>query len=195
MVREIRAAAGSMKLLNDRNTPEGSAFCRTSSMVEQLPCLSNLNEYKNMDLTPKQKGNLTELQVITYLYSLGYQCSLPYGENSRYDLIADINGNLLKIQVKTSSIKNNNSDAIEFSCRSTRINSSGTVSNKYTKEQIDYFATFWNNQCYLVPVEECSISKTLRFCYPSNGQKKGISLAENYTAEKQLQKYQKEEVI
>jgi hypothetical protein len=164
-------------------------------MVVQLTCLSNLNEYKNMDLTSKQKGNLTELQVITYLYSLGYQCSLPYGENSRYDLIADINGTLLKIQVKTSSIKNNNPDAIEFSCRSTRINSSGTVNNRYTKEQIDYFATFWNNQCYLIPVEECSVNKTLRFCYPSNGQKQGISLAENYTAEKQLQKYQKEEVV
>ena len=33
-----------------------------------------------MELTSKQKGNLTELQVITYLYGLGYQCSLPYGK-------------------------------------------------------------------------------------------------------------------
>lgn len=147
-----------------------------------------------MELTSKQKGNLTELQVITYLYSLGYQCSLPYGENSRYDLIADINGKLIKIQVKTASLKDNNSDAIEFSCRSSRINSTGTVNTRYNKDQIDYFATFWNNQCYLIPVEECSVSKTLRFCYPKSGQKKGITLAENYTAEKQIQKI-KEEVI
>ena len=148
----------------------------------------------NMELTSKQKGNLTELQVITYLYSLGYQCSLPYGENSRYDLIADINGKLIKIQVKTSSLKDNNLEAIEFSCRSSRINSKGTINTRYTKDEIDYFATYWNNQCYLIPVNECSVSKTLRFCYPKTGQKKGITLASDYTAEKQIQKI-KEEVV
>ena len=147
-----------------------------------------------MELTSKQKGNLTELQVITYLYSLGYQCSLPYGENSRYDLIADIDGKLIKIQVKTSSIKSNNSDAIEFSCRSSRINSKGTINTRYTKNEIDYFATFWKDQCYLIPVEECSTRKTLRFQYPSSRQKKHISLAQDYIAEQQIAKI-KEEVV
>lgn len=147
-----------------------------------------------MILTSKQKGNLTELQVITYLYSLGYSCSIPYGENSRYDLIADIQGKLIRIQVKTSSIKDGNPNAIEFACRSSRTNSTGVINSRYTKSEIDYFATFWNNQCYLVPVEECSVSKTLRFCYPKNGQKTGISLAEDYVAEKQIGKI-KEEVI
>ena len=146
-----------------------------------------------MELTSKQKGNLTELQVITYLYSLGYQCSLPYGENSRYDLIADINGRLIKIQVKTSSMKNNNPDAFSFSCRSTRINSQGTINKRYTSQEIDYFATFWSGQCYLIPVNECSIEKTLRLRYPNNGQKVGISLASDYTAEQQLSKL--EEVV
>ena len=145
-----------------------------------------------MELTSKQKGNLTELQVITYLYSLGYQCSLPYGENSRYDLIADIHGRLIRIQVKTSSMKNNNPDAFSFSCRSSRINATGTINTRYTKDEIDYFATMWDNQCYLVPINECSNEKTLRLQYPSNGQKQGINLAEYYTAEKQIQKLMEE---
>ena len=147
-----------------------------------------------MELTSKQKGNLTELQVITYLYKLGYQCSIPYGENSRYDLSADINNHLVRIQVKTSSIKDSNNDAIKFSCRSIRVNSHETKGRRYTSDEIDYFATYWNNQCYLIPVSECSIEKTLRFCYPINGQKQGISLAEDYTAEKQIQRIM-EEVI
>ena len=146
------------------------------------------------ELQSKQKGNLTELQCITAFYELGYSVSIPYGENSRYDLIADIEGKLIKIQVKTSSIKNGNAEAIEFSCRSSRINSTGTINTRYTKSEIDYFATYWDNQCYLVPVEECSVTKTLRFCYPKSGQKVGISLAEHYTAEKQISKI-KEEVI
>ena len=31
--------------------------------------------------------------------------------------------------------------------------------NKYSKEEIDYFATYWEGKCYLVPVEECSTEK------------------------------------
>ena len=138
------------------------------------------------ELTSKQKGNLTELQCITAFYKLGYQVSIPYGENSRYDFIADIEGKLIKIQVKTSRLVKEN-EAFKFACRSTNVNANGNTYHRYTKEQIDYFCTFWENQCYLVPVEECSIEKTLRFCYPKNGQKKGISLATDYELEKVLE--------
>jgi len=146
------------------------------------------------NLSTKAKGNLTELQCITAFYSLGYQVSIPYGENSRYDFIADINGKLLKIQVKTASVKSNSIGAITFSTRSTRINSSGNLSKSYTKAEIDYFATFWDNKCYLIPIEETSSTeKTLRFTPPANGQIKGIKFANDYELEKQLQLIQKEE--
>ncbi len=138
-------------------------------------------------LDSKQKGNLTELQCITAFYEQGYSVSIPYGENSRYDFIADVNGELLKIQVKTSRVKKEN-EAIVFACRSTNVNTKGTIYHRYTKEQIDYFATFWNGKCYLVPVEECSTEKTLRFCYPISGQKQGITLAEDYELEKVLKR-------
>ena len=138
-----------------------------------------------INLQPKQKGNLTELQCITAFYELGYSVNIPYGENSRYDFIADVDGQLIKIQVKTSRIKKEN-EAIVFACRSSNVNTQGTTYHRYTKEQIDYFATFWNGQCYLIPVEECSTEKILRFCYPANGQKKGITLAEEYELKKVL---------
>ena len=141
-----------------------------------------------MELTPKQRGNLTELQVISYFYSLGYQCSIPYGENSRYDLVADIHGHLIRIQVKTSSIKNGNPNAICFSCRSSRVNSKGVLNKRYTENEIDYFATMWDGQCYLVPIKECSAEKTLRFCVPHNAQLAGINLAKDYTVETQIEK-------
>lgn len=123
------------------------------------------------ELLSKQKGDLTELQCITAFYELGYIVSIPYGENSRYDLIADINGRLIKIQVKKSRIKKED-EAIVFICRSTNVNTQKTTYRRYNKEQIDYFATFWDGKCYLIPVEECGVEKTLRFCYPSNGQKR-----------------------
>ena len=74
----------------------------------------------------------------------------------------------------------NTGKAIEFS---TTGNSNGKVTS-YTKDDIDYFATFWENQVYLVPVEETSSKKVLRFESTSN--QPNISWAKNYTVEEVL---------
>ena len=147
-----------------------------------------------MELSAKEKGNLTELKCITAFYELGYQVSIPYGENSRYDFIADVNGKLIRVQVKTSSLKRDTQGAISFATASTRINSTQNITRRYTKNEIDYFATYWNNQCYLIPVEEtASREKTLRFEPPANGQIRGITFAKDYELEVQLAKICKEE--
>lgn len=143
-----------------------------------------------MQLTSKQKGNLTELQCLTAFMEQGCGINIPYGDNSKYDFIADINGKLFKIQVKTSSLKDEN--AIMFSCRSTHVNCKGTINERYTSQDIDFFATYWNNRCYLIPINECSASKTLRFAPPKSGQLKGITFAKDYELIKQLQKIKEE---
>ena len=140
-----------------------------------------------MALTSKQKGNLTELQCLTAFMAEGYGVSIPYGDNAKYDFIADVDGKLLKIQVKTSSQKDGGG-AINFSCRSTHVNCKGVTNERYSANDIDFFATYWNNQCYLVPIKECSTEKTLRFIPPISGQLKGISFAVDYELAKQLQK-------
>ena len=68
-------------------------------------------------LENKQKGIITELECITAFNKLGYKVSIPYGEDSRYDFIADINGKLIRVQVKTSKYKDETKNAIIFSCR------------------------------------------------------------------------------
>ena len=139
-----------------------------------------------MELTSKQKGNLTELQCLTAFMEQGCGVSIPYGDNSKYDFIADVNGKLLKIQVKTSSLKDDS--AIKFSCRTTHVNCTGVKNEKYSADEIDFFATYWDNQCYLIPVAECSAEKTLRFIPPKSGQLKGINFAKDYLLANQLQK-------
>ena len=134
-------------------------------------------------LETKKKGNLTELQCITAFTEMGALVSIPFGEDSRYDFIADINGRLIKIQCKSSSevIDNGKVVAILFkTVRSSGSNSKICTHTKYTKEEIDYFATFYKNQCYVVPVEQCSNEKRLRFIPPKNGQIKGINWAKDY---------------
>ena len=143
-----------------------------------------------MELDTKKKGNLTEMQCMSAFMEQGCGVSIPFGDNSKYDFIADVDGHLLKIQVKTASLKNDN--VIKFSCRSTHVNCTGVKNIRYSANDIDYFATYWDNKCYLVPVEECSVEKTLRFVPPKNGQIKGITFAKDYLLNIQLAKIKEE---
>lgn len=131
----------------------------------------------------KQIGNITELEVLTYITKLGYQVSIPFGDRERYDQIWDIDGKLLRIQVKTSHLVNN---TIKFSCRSSHRKDGKCINISYTGNEIDYFATMWNGKCYVVPVNEVSREKTLRLACEKCGQTKGISFAKDYEVEKML---------
>lgn len=141
-----------------------------------------------MELDSKKKGNLTEMLCMSAFMAQNCSVCIPFGDNSKYDFIADVDGHLLKIQVKTSSKCKGKENAIKFSCRSIHVNCKGVQSIRYKKEDIDYFATYYNNQCYLVPVTECSAEKTLRLAPTNNGQQKGITYATEYALEKQLSK-------
>lgn len=124
------------------------------------------------------KGKITELEVMSYIIKKGFSVSIPYGDKDRYDQIWDINGKLLRIQVKTSHLSLKNSGkAIEFKCQGT----SNGKTTLYSKNDIDYFATYWDGQVYVVPVGECSSKKVLRFESASN--QSTINWAKNYTFE------------
>ena len=126
-------------------------------------------------------GKVTEVQVLQYILQKGYSVSLPFGDKDRYDQIWDIDGKLYRIQVKTSHLsKKNTGKAIEFKTTGT----SNGRRTSYTKKDIDYFATYWEGQAYIVPVEETSSTKTLRFEATINAP--NISWAKDYTVEEVL---------
>lgn len=139
----------------------------------------------------KEIGNLTELQCITRLYELGCAVSIPYGDSEKYDFIIDINHHLYKLQCKHSNI-HINEDGIEDSISINTNWTSGYTKNKpavrckYTKDDCDFFVTFYKGKTYLIPTEECSLQKTLRILPPKNNQKKGINFLEDYEDEEVL---------
>lgn len=138
-----------------------------------------------MELTTQQKGITTEMYVAAYLLSLGYNVSQPMCQDSKYDLIVDVNNKLLRLQVKTARITDKNASSITFNCRSTTKNSRTNKSRAYGLDEIDYFATYWNNQVYLVPVGECSSSKSLHLEKPKQS---NWSYIEDYKAKEVLEK-------
>ncbi len=142
-------------------------------------------------ITTKNIGNLTELQCITRLYELGCPVSIPYGDSEKYDFIIDVNGHLYRLQCKHANPQMNENgevDRIEIHTTWTTgyTRNSPATRHKYSKEDCDYFVTFYEGKTYLIPVDECSTLKTLRISPPKNGQKKGISFLENYVDEEVL---------
>jgi hypothetical protein len=130
-------------------------------------------------------GEITEQQVALEFLKLGYLVSKPLVQCSRYDFIVDINHKLYKIQVKTSKMKE---DAfIEFATSTSHTNTQGTLNLSYTEEDVDFFATMYNGQCYLVPFSVCGTrAQRLRLVPTKNGQVKNICFAKDYVAKEVL---------
>lgn len=137
----------------------------------------------------KRIGNLTELQCITKLYELGFAVSIPFGNSEKYDAIIEKDNKLLKIQIKHANPHINDLgeiDYISIKCTWQGHNQNGYKIHKYEDSEIDYFATYFNNECYLIPQKECSNSKILRIKNPKNNQIKAINFLKDYNAKEVL---------
>ena len=131
----------------------------------------------------KEVGNLTQLQCITKFYELGCDVNIPFGNSQKYDLIIDWNNRLYKIQIKHAN-ENEDKSCFSFKTRWQGHNSTGYTQTTYTKNDIDFFATYYNDNLYLIPVEQCSGTiKNLRVLPCKNGQTKGILFAKDFKLE------------
>lgn len=125
------------------------------------------------------KGIITEIKCKLYFLELGYIVSTPE-HPVRYDFILDTGKQLLKIQVKTSQF---DGEKITFSTCSSHYVKGKVTHTDYKLDNIDYFCTWWEDECYLVPVSECGkYEKSLRILPTKNGQVRGISFAKDYIA-------------
>lgn len=101
-------------------------------------------------MNPKAKGERSEACVLAALLKAGEVVLTPFGDNQRYDLVIDRNGEFLRIQCKTGRLKGN---SIEFNTCST---AGGEL--KYRRGyqgQIEYFGVYCpeTDRTYLVPVD------------------------------------------
>lgn len=133
----------------------------------------------------KMKGEFSETRVLYEFQKYNIPVSLPWGDNQRYDMIAEFNGKLNRIQVKTSNEEENG--AIKCYCRSSKNHTTNKKCDKYIGE-VDYFVFY--NQTYdklaIVPMEEIGEKSTitLRLEPTKNGQNKGVRFFKDYEFEK-----------
>ncbi len=92
-------------------------------------------------------GLITELEVKTAATKLGIIVSTPEGGQERYDQVWDMNGQLLRIQIKAPS-------EFEYGFQI-----SGRASKKYSEDEgIAAFVTFYNDKLYYIPWEDVASS-------------------------------------
>ena len=127
-------------------------------------------------------GEITEQQVAVEFLKLGVLISKPLVQSSKYDFVADINHNLYKIQVKTGTFKEN--AYLEFATSTSHTNTKGTLNLHYSEEDVDFFATMYEGECYLIPYRLCGKrSQRIRFVPTKSGQTKGILFAKDFHLE------------
>lgn len=90
---------------------------------------------------------------------------------------------IYRIQVKTSTVNDTN-EYIEFKTNSSHTNTRGTIYHTYSADDVDYFATMYNHQCYLVPISKIGARTFhLRLKPTRNGQTKNINFAKDFLLE------------
>ncbi len=126
----------------------------------------------------KSIGDRSEMEAMIALVRAGYIVSAPFGENSRYDLIADKDGVLSRVQVKTGRLRKG---VIIFKGYSSHSHRNGVSCRGYAGE-IEYFAVYCPDveAVYLIPIAEITIGGTLRVEPTKNGQEKRIRWAHEY---------------
>lgn len=129
----------------------------------------------------KRIGNLGEIKVISKFVEYDIPVYTPFGDCEKADLVAEFNGKLQKIQVKTS-VKAENG-VIKFDLTSSTIHRKNGVKHKYTKNEIDYFACYniARDKVFLIPIEVApSTSISIRFEEPKNHQFNNVIMEDKF---------------
>ncbi|MDQ3992528.1 MAG: group I intron-associated PD-(D/E)XK endonuclease [Actinomycetota bacterium] len=116
------------------------------------------------------------------LRAKGFAVSVPFGENTRYDLIIDDGIRLSRVQCKTGRLRNG---AVVFpACSTYRHHANPRTADHHYLGQIDYFAVYWprTGAVYLIPIEDAAVkvSGALRVGAPRNGQRRKVRFAGDY---------------
>ena len=113
--------------------------------------------------------------------------SVPYGNNSRYDLLLDCGNNkYIRIQCKTAHLNANGSYTINTSNKVST--TSKRLTKHYDKSQIDFIASIVADRLVVIPVEFVANaqSKIFRTEVPKFGTKSTCNLVKDFTVEKYI---------
>jgi hypothetical protein len=131
---------------------------------------------------PKDIGDRSTLAIISVLRELGYGVYLPFGENTRCDLLLERDGFVDRVQCKTGRLREG---AVVFNvCSSYSHHRSSNVQKRTYHGEIDLFAVYCAETAgvYLVPIAHLPVLREgrLRVDQPKNNQFERVRFAADY---------------
>jgi hypothetical protein len=131
---------------------------------------------------PKAIGERSTLAVMLAPFDAGYQILLPFGENTRYDLVIHNGVHFHRVQCKTGRLRKG---GVRFRTTSSYADHPNPkITRRDYLGEIDYFAVYCpeTGGVYLVPVADVPFryGGSLRVNEPRNGQKRRIRLAAEF---------------
>ena len=136
------------------------------------------------DLTPSQKGAVAEAATTTAAIELGFTVLRPLCEGRRYDLVIDLEPELLRVQCK---LARQLPGVLAVQLCTNRYTPAGYVSTSYTAIEIDAIGAYSPalHRSFLVPISEASGRRSvyLRLDAARNNQAQRIKWARDYEFE------------
>jgi PD-(D/E)XK endonuclease len=131
---------------------------------------------------PKAVGDRSTLAIMAALELAGYAMLVPFGENTRYDLVLENGTSFARVQCKTGRLRGG---AIRLAaCSSYAHHSNPSLTRRDYLGEIDFFGVYCpeTGGVYLVPIADAPIRHqgVLRVAATRNGQSRNIRMAAAY---------------
>jgi hypothetical protein len=112
----------------------------------------------------RKQGAVGLGECISWLVSKGYPVFIPLSDVQRYDAIAEINGELKKIEVKTTNFKNKNG-SFEAALRTCGGNRTANYIQYFDNKTVDYlFVVTGDGSRYFIPAKEVNGTTSITLC-------------------------------
>lgn len=128
-------------------------------------------------MSTKQKGDIAEQSAILSLLKLGFGVARPVGDRLPYDLIADVSGVLVKLQVKSAWFNVHDQNYC-IDVRRTQTNRRQMKRSKYQDHHFDFALVYIEDRqiFYVFPIEVfMSFGSTISLVEGAKRQRKPIS--------------------
>jgi hypothetical protein len=130
----------------------------------------------------KSKGDRSTLAVMLGLQAAGFAVSVPFGENTRYDLLADDGNAIIRVQCKTGRLRNG---AVLFAtCSFYAHHPNPKITHRDYHGDVDAFGVYCMRlgSVYLIPISDLPNRRmaTLRIAPPLNSQYEKVRFAIDY---------------
>jgi len=111
----------------------------------------------------KKRGQWAELRFMTKVTELGFQAAQPLGDAAPYDVVLDVGGRFVSVQVKCTYVRGTNLTPGSFVANLFHAAGPG---HHYRQSDFDYLAVYFipNDNWYIIPSAQAVSKFSIRAC-------------------------------